>query len=132
MLTAHPNPDHVQYPRGVVCLDCNDFTPIEVERCLSCGSSAVALVEEGWDDAGPPHPGHLHHVEIDCSTGMVGYTRLTKAEIAERKAQEKAALVAEKDSREELEQRLGLIRAKAAEDPAFDALARHLGIRLEH
>jgi len=25
MLTAHPNPDHVQYPRGVVCLDCNDF-----------------------------------------------------------------------------------------------------------
>lgn len=131
MLTAHPNPHHVHYPRGVVCLDCEDFTALEVERCLSCGSSAVALVEEGWDESGPPHPGHPHHVEIDMSTGIVGYTRLSKAELAEQQAEAKRLNAAAEATRKERELGLELIRTKAADDPGFAALARHLGVTLE-
>lgn len=33
-----------------------------------------------WD-GGRPEESHPHHVEIDCSTGLVGYTRLTAEEI---------------------------------------------------
>jgi hypothetical protein len=131
MLTAFEKPDHVFYPRGIMCVDCQEFAPAELERCIACGSSAVALVEEGWDDAGKPHPGHPHHVELDVSTGMVGYTRLTKTEITERAAEAKRIAVAEQEIQKELEQRHALIREKASSDPAFAALAKHLGINLE-
>jgi hypothetical protein len=131
MALENPKAHHIQYPRGVKCLDCEDFTPLEIERCLSCGSSAVALVEEGEWEGGAPHPGHPHFVEVDCSTGMVGYARLTKEEVAEQKANEKLARAAEKDAQKELDARLGVIRAKAIEDEGFAALAKHLGIPLE-
>lgn len=131
MFTANPKPDHIQYPRGVLCLDCDEFIPAELERCIACGSGAVALLEQGqWRD-GRPDPGHPHHVEHDLSTGMVGYTRLTKAEIAERAVESRRFQAEQKKAAMERELGLRQLREKAASDPAWAALARHLGISLD-
>lgn len=130
-LTVRPSPDHIQFPRGVQCLDCLEFVPAELERCMACGSSAVALREEGEWDGGKPEVGIAYLVEIDVSTGLVGYARPTKKELAELSEQERLMLAAEAILQKKLDDRTALIRAKAAEDPAYAALAEHLGIRLE-
>ena len=101
MFTVHLKPHHVQYSDGL------------------------------WDERGEPEREHPHHVEIDLSTGMVGYTRLSPTEVKEQKAEaekyHKAALELEKVR----EKRLAAIKGKAREDPAFRALAEHLGIPLD-
>jgi hypothetical protein len=74
--TVHLNPDHVH-----VDTDCTDH-----RNCP----------DEHWE-GGRPDPDQPNHVEIDCSTGLVGYTRLTDMEIAERAAQAAEAAKAQED-----------------------------------
>lgn len=101
MFSAHPKPHHVQYPDGI------------------------------WDERGEPEREHPHHVEIDISTGMIGYTRLTAAEIAANKAEGAKLDKAQAELEKARDRRVGIIKGKAREDPAFRAIAEHLGIPLD-
>jgi hypothetical protein len=58
----HQHPDHVHLP--IRCL--------HPEHCPA----------DHWV-GGRPERTHPHHIEVDVSTGHVGYTRLTAAEIAQ-------------------------------------------------
>src|SRR5258708_40244978 len=95
----------------------------ECTNHLECGA-------EHWE-GGRPESHHPHHVEADCSTGLVGYTRLTADEIARQKAQAERILTAEREAQEKYAQRIAVIREKARTDPGFAALAEHLGIPLD-
>jgi hypothetical protein len=105
------------------------FNPHHVHVETSCTDHRDCS-DEHWE-GGRPEPEHPHHVEVDCSTGLVGYTRLTAEEIAEREAQ--AVEVAKQQAiiDAKLKDRQDLVRARAKDDPAFKALAEHLGIALE-
>src|SRR5258708_26810181 len=94
----------------------------EFTNHLECGA-------EHWE-GGRPETAHPHHVEVDCSTGLVGYTRLTADEIAEQKVRAERSLASEKDAQAKLAERLFAIRKKAKTDPAFAALAEYFGIPL--
>lgn len=99
--TVHPTPHHVYLPD-----------------------------EDRWE-GGAPDPEHPHHVEVDVSTGLVGYTRLTDEQVAEQEARAAEEATARASIDAQLRERQDIIRARAKEDPAFKALAEHLGISLE-
>ena|SRR6266851_10321116 len=109
-LTRWPNPDHVHVETS--CIDHRDCP------------------DDHWE-GGRPEPEHPHYVEVDCSTGLVGYTRLTDEEIAER------ARLAEIATKERVEQekaalkRQAALAVRAAKDPDFKLLLEHLGIPLK-
>ncbi len=131
MTLLNPNADHILVPRGVLCIDCENFAPAELERCIACGSSAVALIEEGWQ-GGHPDPGWPHHVEIACDgSGMVGYTRLTPAEVTEQVAMVRRHQEDERVRLEEHARELAILRERAKEDPVFAILLKRMTGRVE-
>lgn len=132
-LTRNPTPHHVQFPRGVKCLDCEEFMPAELEYCIACGSSAITLIEDGEWEGGPPDPNHPWHVvEIACDgSGMVGYTRMSPAQIKQQKAddaklREQLRAVLAEEGRD-----AAILLERAREDPAFAIVLKRLGIRVE-
>src|SRR6266851_122287 len=86
--------------------------------------------DDHWE-GGRPEPEHPHYVEVDCSTGLVGYTRLTDEEIGKNIAQASEAGNLRDQAAAALEARYELIRGRAEEDPVFKAIAEILGIPVE-
>lgn len=107
MFTVHLHPHHVWQPH--------------------------AGVPEGgfWLEGGAPEPTHPHHVEVDCSTGRIGYTRLTDSEISEQLARAEEDIAARGSIEEEARARMAELRAEAKRSPAFAALLEHFGIPSE-
>lgn len=73
---------------------------------------------------GPPDASYQHDVEVDVSTQLQGYMRLTDEELAERRTEAEAYDKAAQDLAAERERDLDLIQQRAKDDPAFAALAR--------
>jgi hypothetical protein len=70
-------------------------------------------------------------VEIDCTTGQAAAIPLTEDEQADHDARRAAAAATEAAQQEAAAQQaadLAALKAKAAEDPAFAALLRTLGL----
>ena len=109
--SIHPNPDH-----------------IHIET--TCGDHFSNDCTEGHWIGGRPEKDHPHkHIEIDCSTGLVGYTRRSKKEIEEWK-QESIRIVKEQEViRQQQENDIFILKEAAKTDDRFTALLRHLGIK---
>ena len=119
-------PHHVQHP---------ELGWLTEEHLADYPSLLEHLNAAGFVGGPPPAPSHPHHVEIDVSTGLVGYEALS-AEEAKARADESAKLSkaqakVEADERRRRDDVLDLVRTKAREDPAFAALAQLLGIPVE-
>jgi hypothetical protein len=89
--------------------------------------------KKGWVKGALPikdgvvdHPGH--RMEIDCSTGLVGYTLIPLKEIAKLKQEAVADQVARDLDATAQQSDLEMIRQEAAVNPAFAALLRRLGV----
>lgn len=100
--------------------------PHHVHIETSCTDHS-ACSEDHWK-GGRPEREHPHHVEVDCSTGLVGYTRLTGKEIAEREAAAKVAMKEQAAAQSKRDSDLFILRERAKTDPHFAALLRHLGL----
>jgi len=80
MFTVHPNPHHVLHPK-LGWLHPDDAAALGLEVGNQLGKAgAFGHTCECRDkcprDSNHPEANHGHHVEIDCTTGMVGYTRI--------------------------------------------------------
>lgn len=121
--SIHVNPHHVEHPsHGWLTADHLDAMPHLLEH-LGEGQG-----ERIRTHGGPPEKEYPHLVEVDCSTGWVGYTRATPEDLEELRKQgeqmalERAAADAVTDAR------LKSLRDKAKEDSGFAALLEHLGV----
>jgi hypothetical protein len=110
------------------CLSECDLEHDHVPVCVDHGIEACPASH--WL-GGHPVPNHPHHVEFDGSTGQWGYTRLTQEEISDLEQLADFERECQQEQEERVRQRIALIRAKAEHDPAFLALAEHLGIRFD-
>lgn len=70
------------------------------------------------------------HVAYDCSTGERVDTPFTDEEWEEHKARESVAEQEEQERTAARDRALAAVQAKAAEDPAFAALATLMGVSL--
>lgn len=101
--------------------------PHHIHIETGCAGQSDICLDEHWL-GGKPERSWPHHVEIDCSSGCVGYTRLTEEEINDLKTfqdfmdEDQAARAAEQQA--ELE----LIKSLAKSNPAMAALLRRMGV----
>lgn len=145
----HPHPHHIHHPlhgwltpeivegHSAGCACGLDLRQLVGERLGTAGSFGHTCLCNPSCDSASAHPevDWPHHVEGDGSTGLTGYTRLTLEEIAVREWCQLfrslyADLVREKQVKE-ANVRMRLIKEAAAKDPAYAALAVHLGVDLE-
>lgn len=105
--TVHRNPHHVHIEAS--CLDHS-----------TCPTTH-------WK-GGRPESTHPHYVEIDASTGLIGYTRLTAQEIATAAKSAQATELEYERSQRARESDLKRLRTRARTDEDFAALLRHLNL----
>jgi hypothetical protein len=86
--------------------------------------------ENGWlNDSRPePEKGYLYKVELDLSTGLEGWTRLTDEEVVENEKRVTAEAEYRADAQAKRDADLEALRAEAKDNPAFAALLRRLGV----
>ena len=90
---------------------------------LECG-------DDHWQ-GGRPQPDWPHHVEVDHSTGRVAYTRHTPEEKADYEKADAFLNEQLEKAQAAVTARYDIIRGRAKDDPAFRAIAEHLGIQLD-
>lgn len=92
MFTHHPHPHHVWHPKlGWLTPELAERHELLVGHHLGrAGGFAhtCRCPEPCPPDSHHPQRDHPHYVEVDVSTGMIGYTRLTAKEVEERRGGE--------------------------------------------